>query len=784
MEIEFNEKFIDKNIGKLCEEYDKIRGQNVNIARITPALIDGLKPVQRRAIYIMFLKDGGKSLRKLATISGDVFGRVHPHSPTSIDDAIINMAQPWHNIIPLIEGKGNWGSVSGARAGASRYIYAKLSDYAIACFFEDWKEAVVDTELAYDEETKMPLYLPAKYPNVLLNGCLGIGYGMSSNIPCFNFREVVEATVLLMLNPNAPIVLIPDSPTGADIIQTDFAKICERGSGVYMQRCTYEIDPEVNSITITSLPDLSSSREICNKIAEIKERGGLGELISMNDLSGIGVEIQLILRDDINPYKFMRKLIKEVAGLQRSYPVNVTVVDDYNSYDLSIKELLLEWIKWRREQKRAVLNNKRSTLVAEQRVTEVKMFIMNKHNLEDTIRIFRTSRNRAEIEEKLIAKYKDTQIRMDSLQARALSNMRMVELTIDAYEACVKRAEELETELAALEETLRTKNGVDKLIIAELRDGVKRFGKPRNSNVVPYKISVSNEVEGSCILQLSADGNILRKPASNIEQEPIPTDSNGFACIVDNDSSFILVSDTGMHTFVRVKDLPVDTEVPVFRYTKKPLDGHIVAMLPVDMEQDRCCTIVSHKGIIKRIRINDIGPSKKPLITLDKDDRLLRGIVLDSRSNKKLIIYTKNGMGQLLENNAIKITSPSAKGGNGFKLAKDDEIIGIYAINPSDVDYLLYVTTKGKMRLNNIQFLPTRKNKYDAMVQLIQLNDRDKLLSIVGCNKLDTVTVFYDDSTSEDIDISKLPESTMGQEPKKVTKKNAVSNKIVKVKLK
>jgi DNA gyrase subunit A len=684
------------------------------------------------------------------------------------------------NGIILVSGN----SASGAEAGASRYIYAKLSDYAIACFFEDWKESVVDTELAYDEETRMPEYLPAKYPNVLLNGCLGIGYGMSSNLPCFNFREVVEATVLLMLNPKAPIVLIPDSPTGADIIQTDFARICEKGTGVYMQRCTYEIDPEVNSITITSLPDLSTSRDICNKIAEIKEKGGLGELISMNDLSGTAIEIQLILRDDVNPYKFMRKLIKEVSGLQRSYPINVTVVDDYNNYDLSIKELLIEWIKWRREQKRAVLNNKRSTLVAEQRVTEVKMFIMNKNNLEDTIKIFRSSRNRQEIEDKLISKYKDTPIRMDSLQARALSNMRMVELTIDAYEACVKRAEELEKELASLEETLKTKNGVDKIIIAELRDGVKRFGKPRNSNVVPYKISVSNEVEGHCILQLSADGNIVRKHATNIEQEPIPTDSNGFACVVDNDASFILVDNLGMHTFVRVKDLPVDTEVPVFRYSKKPLNGSIVAMLPVDMESDKCCTIVSKNGIIKRIRINDIGPSKRPLISMEDGDSLIRGIVLDSKSNKKLIIYTKNGMGQLMENNSIKITSPSAKGGNGFKLEDNDEIIGIYAINPADVDYLLYITTKGKMRLNNIQFLPTRKNKHEAMVQLIQLPDRDKLLSIVGCNKLDVITVFYDDGTSEDININILPESTMSMEPKKVTKKNAVSNRIVKVKLK
>ena len=171
----FDERFIDREIGELCMEYDKIKGANTNIQRISPSLIDGLKPVQRRALFVMFDKDGGRTFHKLATISGDVFGKVHPHSPVAIEDAIVNIAQSWHNNIPLIEGQGNFGSIAGDPAGASRYIKARLSDYAYACFFEDWKDSVVDTTLAYDEETKMPDYLPAKYPNVLLNGCLGIG---------------------------------------------------------------------------------------------------------------------------------------------------------------------------------------------------------------------------------------------------------------------------------------------------------------------------------------------------------------------------------------------------------------------------------------------------------------------------------------------------------------------------------------------------------------------------------------------------------------------------------
>ena len=656
--MKFNEKFIDREIGELCMEYDKIKGANTNIQRISPSLIDGLKPVQRRALFVMFDKDGGRTFHKLATISGDVFGKVHPHclhgdteflltdgtrksikelyesdqkefkifsccedgtvvtsvmhdvritkyvssltkvtfsnggsikcthdhrllvirdnkptmveaqklevgdvmypekncitvesihgvlfyseipvydftadpchngvvhcgndgyivvsnSPVAIEDAIVNIAQTWHNNIPLIEGQGNFGchddttevltnhgwklfsdlkeedllatvpfyapdqppiyekatarmsydymgsmittedprytfkvtpnhkmlvsddgvtfyfedalkvmsmetvwmvfnscelvklhpretfyqcyyhgrvycaevptyhtlitrynnviltsgnSISGDPAGASRYIKARLSEYAYACFFEDWKDSVVDTTLAYDEETKMPDYLPAKYPNVLLNGCLGIGYGMSANVPTYNFREVVESCIRLMRDPRAKIVLIPDSPTGADIIQTDFASLCDRGYGSYMQRATYEIDASTNTITITSVPDQVTVNSIREKIADLKEKNGLAELITMNDLSGKSVDLQLVIRDDVNPYKFMRKLVKVIPGLERSYPVNITVNNDMETIDYSVKKLLLEWINWRRDQKRVVVSNKQIRLIAE-----------------------------------------------------------------------------------------------------------------------------------------------------------------------------------------------------------------------------------------------------------------------------------------------------------------------------------------------------------------------------------------------------------------------------------
>lgn len=763
------------DVHELLEElkYAFIQVEDINIIKLDKEIPMYDYTVDEYGNGAIYVGSRSKSVHSFAIVK---------NSPTSIEDSIVNLAQVWHNIIPLIEGRGNFGGPDGSPAGAGRYIKARLSEYCIACFFEDWKDSVVDMSLAYDEETMMPDYLPAKYPNILLNGTLGIGYGMASNVPCFNFREVVENTIALMVNPNHNVVLIPDSPTGADIIQTDFVKLNNAGKGSYTQRCTYEIDPEKNIITITSLPDTISANNIREKIADIKEKGGLNELINMNDLSGTKIKIELFIRDDVNPYKFIKKLIKEIAGLEKVYPVNITVVNEYQTIDYSIKDLLLNWIKYRREQVRVKISNKRQRLFSDQRINDIKIFILNKDNLEETIKIFRTSRNLEYIQKNLLNKYKDSEVRMDSVQAKTLSNMRFHELSIESYEKCLKRRDELIEELQEVEDSLKLKNGIDKIIIAELRDGIKRFGTDRRSNVIPYNIDITSNHDGYCVLQLSEDGNIIRRIATNVDEEPIPVDSNGFAVLIDNESAFILIDDLGYHTFIRSKEIPLDTEVPVNRYSKKPLNGKIIAMLPAGT--DKCCTLVSKKGIIKRIIISDLVPSKKPCISIDSDDQLIKGIVFNKNSIKELLIYTKLGFGQRVDNNSIRITSPNAKGMPGFKLRKDDEIKGVFAINPEENEYLLYITIKGKIRLNDIKYLPIRESKHDQMVSLISLSERDKLFSVIGCNKLDKLIVFYSDGESEEIDLKKIKESTMSELPKKYVNKDMTSSKVLKVKLK
>ena len=227
--------------------------------------------------------------------------------------------------------------------------------------------------------------------------------------------------------------------------------------------------------------------------------------------------------------------------------------------------------------------------------------------------------------------------------------------------------------------------------------------------------------------------------------------------------------------------LPVDKEVPVNRFLKQSL-GNIVAMLPFDFDSNLCCTLISKDGMLKKMRIRDITPSKRPCMDIQKDDIIIKGIVTKEKSDRDILVYTDNGMGQRLDPNNLRVTSTLAKGNPGFKLF-NDSIVGCYSINPKENQYVLYITSKGKARLNEIDYLPTRDSKHDKMVRLINLPDRDHLVSVVGCNRLDKVQVFYQDGESETIDVSKLPIETMGSEPRKVTERNAVSNTIVKAKI-
>ena len=476
-------KIYKRDLAEACEDYIKIFGANKNLYRITCSMQDGLKPVHRRFLYTLYKGKGRHNFIKMAKAAADTTADYHPHGSSSVEDIGAKLASPIANNICLVEGQGNFGSYKNEKAGASRYIECRLSKYALKCFFEDFENSNVDMKLAYTGDDNEPEVLPARYPNALFNPQLsGIGYGMSSNIPGYNVTEVLEATIKLIKNPKDKILLIPDSPTGADIVDDgQFQKICDEGVGTFTLRGSIEVDEINNILTITSIPLQTTIDAIIRKIVELKDSKVFDEIKDIKDYTKneTGVKTLLYLDPSANPYNTIEKLYKKNTGLKKTYPVVLKMIDDYCAYDYGIKSFLLEWIEYRRDTVRSSYNTKLVKAMENQNINDILLFVTNKDNGDETLKMAKKSSNKADFASRLMKKYS-----IDSQQANTIAGMHLYEFNKDAHDSYVKRKQLLIEEIKILEDTLDNDDKIDEIIINQLEEGIKLFGSKRKSKIV------------------------------------------------------------------------------------------------------------------------------------------------------------------------------------------------------------------------------------------------------------------------------------------------------------
>ena len=341
----YNKNVREENISDMCTEFMKIFGANINILRHTPFLIDGLKPGARRLLYTMWniyraRHDG--NYKKVETIVSNTLA-LHPHGPSSVYDVLVKLGQSWNNLVCPIEPHGNCGSVTGAAAAAGRYLEARLSFFAYKCFFEDFDEDTCNMQKSYNGEILEPEFLPAKYPNVIINNSFGIGYGVMASIPTFNFKEVCDLTIKLIKNPNLKdVYLIPDIPTGCHVIDDgNFQKACETGKGKFRMRGEVVIDG--NTITIKSTPTKTNSDKIKEEILKLVDSGKIPGLDSIEDKSGGDdgnvVDLKLIFKKEID-VKAVEHILYTNTPLQRSEHISFSVVDDYRFENMNMLSLI------------------------------------------------------------------------------------------------------------------------------------------------------------------------------------------------------------------------------------------------------------------------------------------------------------------------------------------------------------------------------------------------------------------------------------------------------------
>ncbi|NWK64010.1 DNA topoisomerase IV subunit A [Acinetobacter sp. SwsAc3] len=475
----------NRSVAEFTEQAYLNYAMYVIMDRALPHISDGLKPVQRRIVYAMSelgLKHSGKPKKSARTV-GDVLGKYHPHGDLACYEAMVLMAQPFSYRYPFIEGQGNWGSPDDPKSfAAMRYTEAKLSQYS-EVLLSELGQGTCDWQDNFDGSMKEPVTLPARIPNILLNGTTGIAVGMATDIPPHNLREVVKGTIALIRNPNlgdekvAEYIPAPDLPTRAEIItpSEELLKIQSTGRGSYRMRSVYRI--EKNEIVITDLPYQVSGSKVISQIADQMQAKKLPLVSDVRDESDHQnpTRLVIVLRSNRIDAEAVMSHLFATTDLESSYRVNMNMIGaDGRPQVKSIRRILLEWIEIRKETVTRRLQYHLNKI--EKRLHILGGLIIAYLNIDEVIRIIREEEQpKAELM---------SRFNIDDIQAEAILELKLRHLARLEEMEMRREQEELEAKAALIREQLANPESLKTLIINELKDDAKKYGDDRRSPIV------------------------------------------------------------------------------------------------------------------------------------------------------------------------------------------------------------------------------------------------------------------------------------------------------------
>lgn len=743
-----NNKYGDANIpdvevGPLTTNYMCLFGINVNLQRAIPMVQDGLKPVQRRTLYQLYKNYRNAYKVRVSVLMGDVM-KIHPHGDQGLGDTIVRMCQPFTNNIPLINALGNAGNMtSGDDAAASRYLDVKMPQFTMDTLFDEF-DGKVAMQSSYDGSTEEPFVLPAKFPLILLNGSSGIGYTLSSDIPPYNINEVADATIKLLKNPDAKIRLIPDSPTGCDIIVKD--------DYTFIMQSSFDIDNVNYVITIRNTPYLKFLESIDKELRIIQDSANpIKEIISADDESElIEGDFKYVIRcKPCNLYKIVDTLFRRVPGFRSAVSTrNMVVVDEsFNTKKFTVRQILCSWIKYRLEYKRGWFLRELVEKDTEHNMLTGKAFMLSTKNLDKTIKIFRSCKTKEQIIPALVKGYDG---KVSSSQAKYISELRMYQLTTDEYDKTMKAIDEVQKEIDYIHDVVEDPEKIRNVIIDEIKTIKQKYGYPRKSKILNLG---TEETVNIGIVQILTDGSIVFAETENPEHlsSDVTPVSGDEVCLID---------DKGYFLWVNTNKVPHDKPMTLTSIGKNVMGNCVSAV----SNKSNDIIILTNKGRIKYMPISRIpsNATRKPLVSLNDDEFIVTVLeVPDAKSD--ILIYTNDGLGKRIQTTDLnKVMSVDAA---GQFILKDYEVSGMFCIN-SKKPYLAYVTRLGRIRINHSKFLTTTK-KFADPKPIIKLSPQDDLIAVFCVDKDQTITLNHADSRVSTVNIDSLPVSTMSIPPER-----------------
>lgn len=705
---------------------------SVIVSRALPDVRDGLKPVHRRILYGMneLGVTPDKPHKKSARITGDVMGKYHPHGDSSIYEAMVRMAQWWSYRYMLVDGHGNFGSMDGDGAAAQRYTEARMSKIALE-MLRDINKNTVDFTDNYDASEREPNVLPARFPNLLVNGATGIAVGMATNIPPHNLGESIDAVKLMMDNPDVTtrelmeVLPGPDFPTGALVMgKSGIHKAYETGKGSIVLRSRTEIEETKTGrerIVVTEFPYMVNKTKVHEHIVRLVQEKRIDGITAVRDESNReGVRFVIEVRRDASANVILNNLFK-MTQMQTNFGFNMLAIQNGVPKILSLREILGSYIEHQKEvvTRRTIFDKEK----AEARAHILEGLLIALDHIDEVIKIIRNSQTDSEAQAELMSKFK-----LSERQSQAILDMRLRRLTGLERDKIQSEYDDLVALIADLADILAKPERVVAIIKEELEEVKRKFGDPRRTELMVGEVlSLEDEdliEESNVLITLSNKGYIKR-----LDQDEFTAQKRGGrgvqgTGVKDDDFVRELVS-TSTHDRLlfftnkgRVYRLK-GYEIPEYGRTAKGLpivnllkldDGESIQTIinvAQDRSEDAYLFFTTRSGLVKRTSVAEFANIRQnglKALNLKDEDELINVFLTDG--NTDVIIGTKFGYSVRFNESVVRNMGRSATGVRGVNLRPGDQVVGASVI--TDQDEVLIITEKGYGKRTRADEYPTK----------------------------------------------------------------------------
>ena len=783
--IEFrDQKIVDIEMRKEVEKSFIEYSMSVIAARALPDVRDGMKPGQRRIMYAMYEDHltNDRPFCKSATTVGNVLGRYHPHGDAAVYGTMVRMAQPFSYRYPLVEGHGNFGSVDGDAAAAYRYTEARMSKIADT-LMSDLEKEVVDFMPNFDNRRKEPKVLPSRFPNLLVNGAMGIAVGMATNIPPHNLGEVIDATIYRMENPDCTVPELmeyikgPDFPTYATIYGTSgIHQAYTTGKGRVLVRAKAEVEEDKHRIIVTEIPYGVNKSLLCETIAGLVKDKRIEGITDMRDESGRdGMRIVIEYRRDANGQVILNQLYK-YSELQSTCAVNMLALVNNEPKILSLPQILDLYIE---HQKSVIYKRVQYDLEkARARAHIFEGYHIAIDNIDRIIEIMKTSKSIPEAKERLMAetfsvKFNDgfvikgdSERQLTDVQAQAIVEMTLGKLTGMERDKIEEELARLHALITDLEGILEDPARIDAIIKEEMSEIKRKFSDERRTEIVAATddIDLEDLIERhECVVTMTNAGYIKRLPADTYSAQRrggkgiigMSTKEEDFierVIALDSHSYIMMFTNMGKVHMRKVYQIPESS-----RTAKGTNIVNIIDMMPgekitaiigvAEFNDNEYLTMVTKKGIIKRTLIKEYEYQRKGgkiALTLDEGDELV--FVMLTHGERDIILATRDGSAVRYTESNVRCMGRTARGVKGIALRGDDYVTGVCIVDESK--QLLTITTNGFGKKTDFADFREMKNRGGYGVTCHKLGEKTgKLCSIACVSDEDDVMMITDSGT-------------------------------------